>query len=89
MKRRNWTSKEKFKIVLEGIKGKVPLGELCSQYGISQAQYYKWRDRFLDKGEIIFEYGGPKREEEKLRKENEKLKAIIGELIIELKKNDF
>lgn len=37
MKQKKWTSKEKLRIVLEGIKGQVPLGELCARNGVSQA----------------------------------------------------
>ena len=69
MKQKKWTSKEKLRIVLEGIKGQVPLGELCARNGVSQAQYYKWRDRLLKEGEKAFEYGGVTANEERLRQE--------------------
>lgn len=89
MKRRKWTSKEKLRIVLEGMKERVPLGELCARYGVSQTQYYKWRDKLLRTGDKVFEFGGPSKIEERLKKENVQLKAMIGELTVELKKNDF
>ena len=89
MKRRKWTSKEKLRIVLEGMKGRVPMGELCVRYGVSQAQYYKWRDRLLREGEKIFEFGGVSKAEERQKKEIEKLRSIIGELSVELKKTTF
>ena len=44
MSRRKWSSRDKLMIVLEGLKGKVPLGELCAKFQISRSQYYKWRD---------------------------------------------
>lgn len=89
MQRRKWTSKEKLRIVLEGMKERVPLGELCDRYGVSQTQYYKWRDRLLREGEKIFEFGGPSKAEERQKKEIDKLRSIIGELTVELKKTDF
>ena len=89
MKRKKWTSKEKLRIVLEGMKERVPLGELCARYGVSQTQYYKWRDKLLRAGDKVFEFGGPSKTEERLKKENVQLKAMIGELTVELKKNDF
>lgn len=89
MQRRKWTSKEKLNIVLEGIKGKAPLAELCSHYQISQAQYYKWRDKLLKDGIKIFETGGVDQTEQRLRNENRQLKSMIGELTIELKKSDY
>ncbi len=75
-------------IVLEGLKGTVPLAQLCSRHGITQSQYYIWRDRLLKDGQAIFAFGGSDKEQERLRKENAKLKGIIGELTVELKKTE-
>jgi hypothetical protein len=36
MQRRKWSSKDKFMIVLEGLKGRVPLAELYAKFQISQ-----------------------------------------------------
>ncbi|HOL35330.1 MAG TPA: transposase [bacterium] len=48
-KRRKWESRQKFEIVLEGIKsGKI--SEICNRYQISQSVYYRWRDEFFEKG---------------------------------------
>lgn len=81
MKRRRWTGQEKFKIVIQGLKGGVKVGELCRDAGISEAQYYKWRDQFMRSGEKIYSYGedGHKQEREKVRQ----LERIIGRLTIE------
>jgi transposase-like protein len=76
-------------IVLEGLKGKVPLGELCAKFQISQSQYYKWRDQLLANGPKVFDYGGVDRTTERLQHENQKLKRIIGELTVELKKSEY
>ena len=54
MKRRKWTSRQKALIVLEGMKGR-PIGELCADHEISQAQYYQWRDQFLKDAHRAFE----------------------------------
>ena len=69
--------------------GESSPGELCARYGVSQAQYYKWRDRLLREGERIFEFGGVSKAEERQKKEIEKLRSIIGELSVELKKTTF
>jgi transposase-like protein len=37
MQRRKWSSKDKLTIVLEGLKGTVPLWELCDKFQISQS----------------------------------------------------
>ena len=48
MKRRRWKPEQKALIVLEGLKGR-PIGALCAEHEISQAQYYQWRDLELKK----------------------------------------
>ncbi len=47
MKRRKWNADEKLAIVLMGIKGEKSVAQICREHQISQAQYYKWRDKFL------------------------------------------
>ena len=84
MKRRKWESRQKFEVVLAGIKsGKI--SEICNQYQISQAQYYRWRDEFFKKGPKVFEMNGKDKEQERLKKENTRLKTIIGDLTTDLK----
>lgn len=61
MKRRQWTGKQKLQIVLEGLGGKVPLGELCARHQISQAQYYQWRDQLFNQGAKVFDRADPSR----------------------------
>ena len=89
MKRRQWTSKEKLNIVLQGLKGEISVAGLCNEHQISQSQYYKWRDRLLADGAKIFDHGGPDRAEQRLQKEVRKLKGIIGDLTVELKKSEY
>jgi len=48
MGRRIWTADQKLAIVLQGIKGNTTISELCREQGISQVQYYKWRDMFFE-----------------------------------------
>ena len=88
MEHRKWDAKTKLKIVLEGLKGVTSVSELCSRHQVSQTQYYKWRDQFLNNATKAFEDNDDK-ECERLRKEAVKLKAMIGSLTVELKKNEF
>ena len=87
MERRKWDSKTKVQIVIQGFKGRA-VAEICSEYRISQNQYYQWRDQFLSNAGKAFETAKQSRTEERLAKENEKLKSLIGELTLELKKSD-
>jgi transposase-like protein len=87
MKRRTWDSKTKAKIVLEGLGGR-PVAELCNAYEVSQTQYYKWRDQFLTTAHQAFENERASHREAQLRRQNAELKAVVGELTVELKKNE-
>lgn len=85
MNRRNWDPKTKAMIVMEGLKGK-PISEICIEHQISQAQYYKWRDQFLSRIPHLFT--DETRKERALTRENTRLKKIIGDLTVELKKTE-
>jgi hypothetical protein len=62
------------------------MSELCTRHQISQSQYYQGCDRLLQNGSKVFEQGGPQAGEERLCRDNQRLKALIGELTVELKK---
>jgi transposase-like protein len=87
MKRRKWDPKTKAMIVIEGLKGK-PVAELCNEHQISQAQYYQWRDQFLAHAPKAFEVHEQSQREARLSQENARLKTLVGELTLELKKSD-
>jgi transposase-like protein len=87
MKRRRWDSKTKAKIVLEGLSGRS-VADICTDYQISQVQYYQWRDKLLGEAYRAFEKGGAESEVTRLRKRNARLQQIIGALTEELKKSD-
>jgi transposase-like protein len=87
MKRRQWTPEKKTKIVLEALSGR-PLAEICTQYEISQALYYQWREQFLSNASRAFESSEHRREMDKLRRKTESLKGIIADLTLELKKSE-
>jgi len=86
MKYRKWDPKTKMQIVLEGLEGKTPLSELCNKYHITQSMFYYWLKELQAKGHRVFESVKESKKEQKLKEENKKLKAIIAELSIELKK---
>jgi transposase-like protein len=89
MDKRKWTSAEKLRIVLEGLSGQIEIAKLCSKYQIAQAQYYKWRDQLLQHGHQAFETKNITKKEQHLESEVVKLKRIIGDLTVELKKSEF
>ena len=87
VKRRHWKSNEKSHIVLEGIKGR-PVAELCLEHQISQSMYYAWRDQFLSNMDQAFETKKVNQKEAYQNHQMNKMKKIIADLTIELKKND-
>lgn len=86
MKRRKWDANTKAPIVLEGLKGK-PVTAICHDYHISQA-HYQWRDQFLSNAPKAFEVAQQTERETRLQHENARLKRLVGELTLELKKSD-
>ena len=87
MQRRKWDSKTKALIVLQGLKGK-PVAELCIEHQISQAQFYQWRDHFLANASKTFDLHQQTQREARLEQENARLKKMVGELTMELKKSE-
>lgn len=60
--RRKWTSKEKIKVVLEGMTSEGSIQEICDKYKIVQTQYYKWKEILVSEGWRAFESGSSKGE---------------------------
>lgn len=89
MTKRNWTTEEKFAIVLEGLKEQRPVAEICREHQISQNLYYRWRDKFLAAAKKGLINGGGN--DQAYRQMIEKLQKIIGKQAIQieiLKKTD-
>ncbi len=81
--------KTKLRIVLEGLEAKIPLAELCNKYQIKQSQYYYWLKELEQHGSKAFEKTKNTKKEYRLTEENKRLKNIIAELSIELKKTEL
>ena len=86
MKYRKWDPKTKAKIVLESLQNNQPISELCNKYQISQNQYYNWFKEFQSMYHKAFDSARKSKRENRLVEENKKLKRIIVELSIDLKK---
>ena len=48
--RTQYSSEQKIKIVLDGLRGEDSIAELCRREGISQGEYYKWSKDFMEAG---------------------------------------
>jgi transposase len=82
--RRQYSSEEKIRIVLEGLRGEQSISELCRREGISPNLYYSWSKAFLEAGKQRLA-GDIKRqatspEVDGLRRENHQLKELVADL---------
>ncbi len=82
MKQRKWTAEEKLGIVMEGLKEKRSVADICREYKISQTLYYRWRDRFLEGGKKALVNGAS--DDNAYKAEIEKLQKIIGKQAIKI-----
>jgi transposase-like protein len=64
--------------IVLGVKGGKSVAEICREHQISQALYYRWRDRFLEAGQKGLSNGGSEDETKVLQAQIEKLEKIIG-----------
>ena len=92
--RRNYSSEEKIRIIIEGMRGEITIAELCRKEGLSQGLYYKWSKDFMEAGKKRLS-GDTMREAntsevKELKDENRSLKELVAELSLDnrdLKKN--
>jgi len=86
--RRKFMPDEKIRIVLEGLRGEVPITEICRKEGIASAAYYKWSKEFLEAGKngltrsVLRDATGD--EVKVLKHENADLKRAVADLTLEL-----
>ena len=48
--RKRYSSKDKIRIVLAGLRGEDTIAELCRPDGIAPGQYYSWSKEFMEAG---------------------------------------
>ena len=84
--RRKFSSEEKIRIVIEGLKGEDSITGICRREGIAPALYYRWSKDFIEAGKKRLN-GDTQREANTsevndLRKENTDLKEVVAELTL-------
>jgi len=82
--RRKYSSEEKIRIILEGLRGEESISAICRREGISSNLYYRWSKDFLEAGKKRLQ-GDTVREADSLevnglRQENDQLKQLVAEL---------
>ena len=84
--RRVFTSEQKILIVMEAMRGELSTGAICRKYGIANTLFYKWNKEFMEAGKKRL-HGDTERqatgdEVTELRKENQRLKEMVADLML-------
>jgi len=88
--RRKFTAEEKIRIVLEALRGEIPISDICRRESIAVSMYYKWSKEFLEAGkngltkETLRDATSD--EVKKLKYENQQLKESLAEAILEVQR---
>ena len=87
--RKRYSSKDKIRIVLAGLRGEDTIAELCRQEGIVQSRYYFWSKEFMVAGRKRL-VGNTAREAntgevQGLRRKARDLKEVFAEQALELR----
>ena len=95
-KKKNFSPEQKVAIIKKQLLEKVPVSDLCDQYGFHPSVFYRWQKNFFEKGYLAFQKdtgsGTTKLEkkvsdlDKKLVKKNEVLSELMEEHV-SLKKN--
>jgi transposase len=84
--RKKYSSEEKIRIVLDGLRGETSIAEICRREGINPNVYYRWSKEFLEAGKKRLE-GDTVREAtggevNHLKNENSRLKQLVADLML-------
>lgn len=86
--KKRFTAEEKIRIVLEGLRGQIPISEVCRREGLSAAAYYKWSKDFLDAGKngltLSIRRDATTDEVRQLKDENDSLKKAVADLMLDI-----
>ncbi len=87
--RKQHSSEEKIRIVLEGLRGEDSIAALCRREGIAESLYYSWSKEFLEAGKRRLT-GDTARaattdEVKALRQEARTLKEVVAEQALDLR----
>jgi len=88
--RRKFSAEDKIRIVLEGLRGEVPVSEVCRVEGIAPTMYYRWSKSFLDAGKNGLtkdtKRDATSEEVKKLKEENDFLKKALAESVLDVQR---
>jgi len=74
--RRRFTAQEKVAILRRHFLEKVPVSELCDEYGLNPTVFYRWQKELFENGAAVFE----RRSEGRDRRMEEKVEHLQAKL---------
>ena len=77
-RRRKFSPDEKVKILRQHLVEKVPVSNICDQYGLNPTVFYRWQKEFFENGTAAFERRGDGRQR-KLQAKVENLQAKLAD----------
>ena len=87
--RRKFSTEEKIRIVLDGLRGEATIAELCRREGIAESLYYSWSKEFLEAGKRRLagdtERAANTGDVKNLRREAQELKEVVAEQALEIR----
>ena len=85
--RKQYSSEEKIRIVLEGLRGEESIAALCRREGIAESLYYSWSKEFLEAGKKRLAGDTARQantgEVKNLQREMRDMKELVAELSLE------
>ena len=87
--RKQYSSEEKIRIVLDGLRGEFSIAELCRREGIAESLYDSWSKEFLEAGKRRLAgdtaRAATSSEVTDLRREARQLKEVVAEQALDLR----
>lgn len=87
--RKQYTSEEKVGILRKHLLEGVPVSDVCDEYGLQPAIFYRWQKQFFEQGAEVFRRSSDremtqlKREVVRLKEKLTKKDEVLGELMEE------
>ena len=75
-KRRTFSADEKVSILRRHLVDKVPVSDMCDEYGLNPTVFYRWQKEFFENGAAAFERRSDGRE----RKLQDRVTALTAKL---------
>jgi transposase len=88
--RRKFSAEQKIQIVLEGLRGEIPISELARREGIAPSVYYRWSKAFLEAGKNGLtrdtHRDATTEEVRQLKADNDALKRALAESVLDVQR---